>query len=81
MRCHMVLVLLGPVLVRVEGVVSPLDKVTQELKEMKQTMTSVQASLITSVSLIQGIQTKELKSLPSPRRSQMNFLNIPRILN
>lgn len=81
MRCHMVLVLLGPVLVRVEGVVSPLDKVTQELKEMKQTMTSVQASLITSVSLIQGIQTKALKSLPSPRRSQMNFLNIPRILN
>ena len=56
MRGHMVLVLLGPVLVRVEGVVSPLDKVTQELKEMKQTMTSVQASLITSVSLIQGIQ-------------------------
>ena len=27
------------------------------------------------------IQTKALKSLPSPRRSQMNFLNIPRILN
>ena len=37
-----------------QGVVSPLDKVTQELKEMKQTMNSVQASLITSVSLIQG---------------------------
>ena len=29
-------------------------KVSQELKEMKETVTSVQASLITSVSLIQG---------------------------
>eukprot|EP00092_Neocalanus_flemingeri_P027836 GFUD01030219.1.p1 GENE.GFUD01030219.1~~GFUD01030219.1.p1 ORF type:complete len:765 (-),score=159.24 GFUD01030219.1:331-2625(-) len=35
------------------GVVSPLDKVTEELKEMKDTVNSVQASLITSVSLIQ----------------------------
>ena len=43
----------------VEAVVSPLDKVTQELKEMKQTMNSVQASLITSVSLIQGMKSEE----------------------
>lgn len=35
------------------AVVSPLDKVSQELKEMKETVHSVQASLITSVSLIQ----------------------------
>ena len=56
MRSHWLLMLLVPVLARgVEGVVSPLDKVTQDLKEMKQTMNSVQASLITSVSLIQGI--------------------------
>jgi len=37
----------------VYGVVSPLDKVTEDLKEMKETINSVQASLITSVSLIQ----------------------------
>lgn len=36
------------------GVVSPLDLVTQELHDMKGTVNSVQASLITSVSLIQG---------------------------
>lgn len=34
-------------------VVSPLDKVTEELKVMQETVNSVQASLITSVSLIQ----------------------------
>ena len=39
---------------QVEGVVSPLDPVTRELQDMKDTVTSVQASLITSVSLIQG---------------------------
>ena len=39
---------------QVEGVVSPLDLVTRELQDMKDTVTSVQASLITSVSLIQG---------------------------
>ena len=36
------------------AVVSPLDEVTQELKTVKETLDSVQASLITSVSLIQG---------------------------
>ena len=36
------------------GVVSPLDKVTEELKVMKETVNSIQASLITSVALIQG---------------------------
>ena len=35
-------------------VVSPLDKVTQDLEEMKETVSSIQESLITSVSLIQG---------------------------
>ena len=38
----------------VVAVVSPLDEVTQELKTVKETLDSVQASLITSVSLIQG---------------------------
>jgi len=37
----------------VQAVVSPLDRVEQELQEMKETVNSVQASLITSVSLIQ----------------------------
>ena len=56
MRSSWLLLLLSPVMAPgVEAVVSPLDKVTQEIKEMKQTMNSVQASLITSVSLIQGM--------------------------
>ena len=38
------------------AVVSPLEKVTEELKEMQETVSSVQASLISSVSLIQGRQ-------------------------
>ena len=60
MRSSWLLLLLSPVLAPgVEAVVSPLDKVTQELKEMKQTMNSVQASLITSVSLIQGMKSEE----------------------
>ena len=42
----------------VAGVVSPLDKVTQDMKAMKETLDSIQASLITSVSLIQGEVTK-----------------------
>ena len=42
----------------VAGVVSPLDKVTQDMKAMKETLDSIQASLITSVSLIQGELTK-----------------------
>jgi len=37
----------------VAGVVSPLDKVTQDMKAMKDTLDSIQASLITSVSLLQ----------------------------
>ena len=41
-------------LVIVAGVVSPLDKVTQDMKVMKATLDSIQASLITSVSLLQG---------------------------
>ena len=42
----------------VAGVVSPFDKVTQDMKAMKETLDSIQASLITSVSLIQGETTK-----------------------
>ena len=41
-------------LVIVAGVVSPLDKVTQDMKVMKETLDSIQASLITSVSRLQG---------------------------
>ena len=40
----------------VAGVVSPLDKVTQDMKAMKDTLDSIQASLITSVSLLQGAE-------------------------
>ena len=39
----------------VASVVSPLELVSQELQEMKETVNSVQGSLITSVSLIQGL--------------------------
>ena len=46
----------------VEGVVSPLDKVTEELQLMKETVNSIQTSLITSVSLIQGKNAAELFS-------------------
>ena len=44
----------------VAGVVSPLDKVTQDMKAMKETLDSIQASLITSVSLLQGEPTKRI---------------------
>jgi len=47
------LLFLGTNLVAAEAVVSPLEKVTEELKEMQETVSSVQASLIASVSLIQ----------------------------
>ena len=47
-------ILLGYHCWSVVGVVSPRDKVTEELKVMKETVNSIQASLITSVSLIQG---------------------------
>jgi len=47
------IILLGYQCWSVVGVVSPLDKVTEELKVMKETVNSIQASLITSVSLIQ----------------------------
>jgi len=40
-------------LLSTQAVVSPLEKVTEELKEMQETVSSVQASLIASVSLIQ----------------------------
>ena len=49
-----VLLVLSCHTVQVEAVVSPLDLVTRDLQDMKDTVTSVQASLITSVSLIQG---------------------------
>ena len=39
----------------VVSVVSPLELVSQELQDMKETVNSVQGSLITSVSLIQGL--------------------------
>jgi len=52
MTIYLFLRLLYP-LVGVHAVVSPLDKLEQELQEMKETVNSVQASLITSVSLIQ----------------------------
>ena len=48
------LLFLGINLVAAEAVVSPLEKVTEELREMQETVSSVQASLIASVSLIQG---------------------------
>ena len=38
----------------VAGVLSPLDKVTQDMRGMKETLDSIQASLITSVSMLQG---------------------------
>jgi len=40
-------------LLDVQAVVSPLDKVTEELRIMKETVSTVQASLVTSVSLLQ----------------------------
>ena len=54
MRLKILALLLLRHLVIVAGVVSPLDKVTQDMKVMKETLDSIQASLITSVSLLQG---------------------------
>ena len=54
MRLSALALLLLRHLVIVAGVVSPLDKVTQDMKVMKETLDSIQASLITSVSLLQG---------------------------
>ena len=54
MRLSILALLLLRHLVIVAGVVSPLDKVTQDMKVMKETLDSIQASLITSVSLLQG---------------------------
>ena len=54
MRPSVLALLLLRHLVIVAGVVSPLDKVTQDMKVMKETLDSIQASLITSVSLLQG---------------------------
>ena len=54
MRLSILVLLLLRHLVIVAGVVSPLDKVTQDMKVMKETLDSIQASLITSVSLLQG---------------------------
>ena len=59
----------------VKGVVSPLDKVTDELQLMKETVNSIQASLITSVSLIQGKNASKL-SLEILRFSQNNQIGI-----
>ena len=47
---HFVLSICKPAL----GVGSPLDKLTIEVKGLKETLASIQASLLTSVSLIQG---------------------------
>ena len=58
----LLLFLLGFQCSSVFGVVSPLDKVTEELKVMQETVNSVQASLITSVSLIQGKRNKNRDS-------------------
>ena len=58
MRLSALALLLIGHLAIVAGVVSPLDKVTQDMKAMKETLDSIQASLITSVSLIQGELTK-----------------------
>ena len=54
MRLSVLALLMLRHLVIVAGVVSPLDKVTQDMKVMKETLDSIQASLITSVSLLQG---------------------------
>ena len=54
MRPSVLALLLLRHLVIAAGVVSPLDKVTQDMKVMKETLDSIQASLITSVSLLQG---------------------------
>ena len=72
----------------VYGVVSPLDKVTEDLKEMKETINSVQASLITSVSLIQGkmqnrhrfVSQISLKSLCHIRHNLSNPVNHQELL-
>ena len=58
-----VIVVLVNLLHLVMGVGSPLDKVAQELAMMQETMSSVQESLITSVSLIQG-ETSATRKLP-----------------
>ena len=52
MRLSALALLLIGHLAIVAGVVSPLDKVTQDMKAMKETLDSIQASLITSVSLL-----------------------------
>ena len=53
-RFLLCLLFLGSKVVAAQAVVSPLEKVTEELREMQETVSSVQASLIASVSLIQG---------------------------
>ena len=63
MRLSALALLLIGHLAIVAGVVSPLDKVTQDMKAMKETLDSIQASLITSVSLLQGELSKRLMSL------------------
>ena len=63
MRLSALALLLIGHLAIVAGVVSPLDKVTQDMKAMKETLDSIQASLITSVSLLQGELSKRLISL------------------
>ena len=62
-----VLLVLSCLTRQVEGVVSPLDLVTRELQDMKDTVTSVQASLITSVSLIQGNNPCSIKLIFQPK--------------
>jgi len=71
----MLLVLILSMISRVESVVSPLDKVTQEIKEMKETVNSVQASLITSVSLIQDQLNDFTEKLSSKFEARLSSLD------
>ena len=52
-------------------------KVSQELKEMKETVTSVQASLITSVSLIQGRYHYLLSRLSRLQSQYWHLITLP----
>jgi len=49
----MMIILLSRGILPVSGVISPLDKVSEELKLMQETVSSVQESLVTSVALLQ----------------------------
>lgn len=59
----------------VVAVVSPLDLVTQELQDMRETVNSVQASLITSVSLIQDQLNEFTENIKTKFESQLTSLD------